>query len=213
MVAPLSLAEIYNLLPIATVKWSLQRNDELSGAGSGDVWTAELSDPLWAADVTLGVGEHDELKQCAAAIRSLEGAKQSFLLCDPTSEFPQADRTGTILGASAVTIRAVHANRRIAQLRGLPASYVLTLGDKMQLTQGSMIRFFEISKTTAANGAGQMDVQVMPRLPLTLAAGAVVTLVRPACPVIIHPGSHEPGIARRTVTDGASFRALQKKRG
>lgn len=212
MAAPLSLDAVYALLPIASVKWSIQRNDELSGDGEGDVWQAELADPFWTGDVALDKGENDELKQCAAAIRDLEGAKQPFMLCDPTSEYPQADPSGAVLGASSVTIRAVNVNRRIAQLGGLPAGYKLTLGDKFQITQGSMLRFHEISATTVADGAGQMDVRIFPRLPLSLAIGAVITLVRPACPVIIQSGSHEPGTARNTITDGASFRALQKRR-
>ncbi|MGD9476150.1 hypothetical protein [Shinella sp. G-2] len=212
MAAPLTLSEIYDLLPISAVKWSIQRNDQIDGDGDGNLWQAELADPFWTGDVTLDKGEHGEMKQVAAAIRDLEGAKQSFLLCDPTSEYPQADPAGTILGASAVVIRAVHANRRIAMLGGLPAGYPLTRGDKMQITQGNLIRFHEISATMAANPAGQMDVRVFPRLSLSLGAGATVTLIRPACPVIIQPGSHEPGTARRDLTDGAAFRALQKRR-
>lgn len=213
MAAPLSLSELYALLPISSVKWSIQRNDELSGDGNGDVWQAELADPLWTADVNLDRGDNDELKQIAAAIRALDGAAQSFMLCDPTSEFPQADPTGALLGAAAVTVRAIHANRKIAQLQGLPAGYVLTLGDKLQITQGSLIRFHEVSATAAAGVGGFMDLKVYPRLPLSLAAGAVVTLIRPACPVVIQAGSHEPGTARTGVTEGAAFRALQKKRG
>jgi hypothetical protein len=212
MAAPLSLSAVYALLPIASVKWSIQRNDELSGAGSGDVWQAELADPLWTGDVTLGAGEHDELKQAAAAIRALNGAAQSFMMSDPLSPFPQADPTGSILGLAAVTTRAVNANRSLAQLGGLPAGYVLTIGDKLQITQGTMIRFHEVSATIAANGAGQVDVKVFPRLPLNLAIGAVITLKKPACPVIVQPGSHDPGTGRRTITEGAALRVLQKKR-
>ncbi|MFD1330262.1 hypothetical protein [Mycoplana ramosa] len=210
--ASLALSVIYDRLPIASIEWSIQRNDEFSGLGSGDIWQAELADPLWTADVTLGRGTHNELKQAAALIRRLDGARQSFLMCDPLSLFPQADPKGTVLGAAAVTIRSVGTDRSIARLGGLPSGYVLTVGDKLQITQGSMIRFHEVSQTVAANGAGNADVPVLPRLALSLAAGAVVTLKRPACPVVIEPGSHKPGVARRTITDGAAFRVLQKKR-
>ncbi|CAD7055475.1 hypothetical protein RHAB21_00725 [Pseudorhizobium halotolerans] len=212
MAAPLSLAAVFDQLPIASVEWSIQRNDEFSGIGSGDVWQAELADPLWTADVILGDGLHDELKQVAARIRALDGSRVSFLMCDPLSLYPQADPGGLVLGAAAVTIRAVDSDRRVALLQGLPAGYVLTIGDKLQITQGEAIRFFEVAATVAAAGTGEANVSVFPRLPLSLAPGATVTLIRPACPVIIQPNTHKPGVGRRGATRGAAFRVLQKKR-
>jgi hypothetical protein len=212
MAAPLSLAQLFDTLPIASVKWHIQRNDELAGNGDGDVWTAELADPFWTGDVTLDAGEHDELKQAAARIRALDGAKQAFMCCDPFSLYPQADPKGLILGAAAVSVRAVNADRRVLQLKGLPAGYTLTLGDKVQITQGTLIRFYEVGATASAAGNGSLDVSVFPRLALSLAVDAVVTLIRPACPVIIAPDSHDPGTGRRSVTEGATFKVLQKKR-
>lgn len=210
--AHLALSVINDRLKIASVEWSIQRNDEFSGLGSGDVWQAELADPLWTADVTLGRGMNDELKRQAALIRRLDGARQSFFLVDPLSLYPQADPNGTILGNANVTIRSADPNRFNARLGGLPADYALTFGDKLQITQGDMIRFHEVSRSEQANAAGNMDVLVFPRLPLSLAAGAIVTLKLPACPVVIEPNSHKPGVARRMVTEGAGFRVLQKKR-
>lgn len=201
-----------DLLPIAAVKWDIQRNDQLDGDGSGDVWQAELADPLWIAEVTLDKGLHDELKQIAARIRALNGAAEAFLLCDPLSLYPQADPAGTLLGTAAITVRTVNANRSIAELQGFPAAYALTEGDKLQVTQGSMVRFFEVAAAAAANGSGNMSVTVFPRLPLSLSAGAAITLKRPACPVVIMPGSHDPGTARGSITDGAALRAIQKRR-
>lgn len=212
MAEPLALSVIFDRLPIATVEWNLQRNDSFSGLGSGDVWTAEEADPLWAGDITLGRGLHDELKQAAALIRSLGGARQSFMLCDPTSLFPQADPTGATIAGSNVTVRALGADRNIGRLQGLPLNYRLTVGDKVQLTQGTLRTFHEVSETIDANGAGQIDVKLHPWLPLSLAIGAVITLVRPACPVIVAPNSHKAGVSRRSVTEGASLRVLQKRR-
>lgn len=201
-----------DLLPTSAVKWDIQRNDQFDGDGSGDVWQAELADPLWVADITLDRDEHDLLKQIAARIRALNGAAQAFYLCDPLSLYPQADPAGTILGSSVVTVRAVNADRSLLSLTGFPAGYTLTDGDKLQTTQGTTIRFHEISASATATGGGAMDVNVWPRLSLNLAIGATITLKRPACPVVILPGSHDPGTARGVMTEGAAFRALQKKR-
>lgn len=210
--AILSLATIFARLPIASVEWDIRRNDQLAGLGSGDVMQTELADPVWSAVVTLGRGLHDELKQAAALIRRLHGAKQPFFICDPTSLYPQADPKGLTLGASAVTVRTVSADRSILKLQGLPAGYVLTLADKVQIPYaGGRHAFHEVSETAAATAGGQIDVQVFPFLPFSLAVGLAVTLKQPACPVIVDPATHRPGTARRSVTDGAGFTVIQKK--
>ncbi len=215
MVAPLSLARINDILPIETVEWDIQRNDELSGDGNGDLWQAELADPFWRATVTLGRGLHAELKRIAARIRALEGAKQSFLLVDPLSPFPAADPKGTIVAGANVTIRAT-GNRYLAQVTGLPANYVLTEGDKVQIVYGTQeaprYAFVEVSQDVIGTAGGIADIRVFPRLPMSLVIGAPVTLARPACAMIIQPTTHKPGTARRSVTEGAAFTALQKKR-
>ena len=215
MAAPLALSRINDILPIASVEWDIQRNDELSGDGSGDLWQAELAEPIWRANITLGRGLHAELKRVAARIRALEGAKQSFLLVDPLSQFPASDPKGTLIAGKAVKVRAV-GNRYLCQVNGLPANYVLTEGDKIQIVYGTTAApryaFVEVSQDVIGTAAGIADISVFPRLPMSLAINTPVTLARPACAMIIQPTTHKPGTARRSVTDGAGFTALQKKR-
>lgn len=212
MVLPLS--EIFELLPIASVEWTIQRNDAVDITGAGEMFQMDLADVLWTAPVTLGAGLHNELKQAAALIRSLRGAQQPFLMCDPTSLWPQADPGGLILGASSVQVRTIGLSRGVIHVGGLPAGYVLRPGDKLQLTYGNPTRyaFHEVSRPADANSAGNMDAAVFPWLPLDLAAGAAVTLIRPACPVVIAKDSHRPGTARRSVTENASFTVIQRRR-
>lgn len=215
MAPPKPLSRINDILQVESVEWDIQRNDELSGDGSGDMWQAELADPFWKANVTLALGSLLRLKKVAARIRALEGAKESFLLVDPLSPFPAADPKGTIVAGAAVKIRAT-GNRYLAQVNGLPANYVLTEGDKMQIVYGTQeaprYAFVEVSQDVIGTAGGIADIVVFPRLPMSLAIGAPVTLARPACAMIIQPTTHKPGTARRTVTEGASFTALQKKR-
>lgn len=209
--AILTLADIYDRLMIGAARFDLQRNDELSGAGSGALWQAELAPPLWTAEVSLNDQALNEIKQQAALIRKLDGARQSFLLCDTTSLNPQADPDGTLLGAANVTLGAIGADRTVAPLVGLPAGYVLTLGDKLQINGASKIAFVEVSGTVSANGAGSVSVAVFPRLPAWVATGAAVVLKRPACPMVIVPGSHNPGTSEGVFTSGAGFKTVQKR--
>lgn len=210
----LSLAQVYDRLPISTCIFTLERKDETDELGGGDFWQAELAKPRWAADLTLGTGRHQELKEAAALIRKLDGAKQAFLMCDPTSLYPYADPRGIIFGASVVTIRTIGADRVTARMQGFPAGYILTVGDKLQISynSGQQHAFVEVGATVAASSTGNLDAPIFPRLPISVVAGDVATVIRPACPVVVSPGSHNPGTARRTLTEGAAIKLIQKTR-
>ena len=213
---PLSLASLADLFVIEEVEWDVQRNDELSGTGDARVWQAELADPLWTGRVTLVPAYHDAVKQIAARIRKLYGAQESFLLFDPLSKFPQADPAGVILGEAAVVIDAIGSGNRSLRLSGLPAGYVLTIGDKGQIVYSSSPTrnfFFEVSETVAADGDGLTpEFEVFPHLPPGLTTGLSVILVKPACRGFIMPGSFKPGAATGMITSGAGFPFMERRR-
>ena len=206
------LAYLNDRLKISSVVWSIQRNDELSGVGSGRFWQAELATPLWIATIGLAASYYDSLKQQAALIRSLHGAQEPFLLCDPQSRFPQADPKGTILGSAAVTVGSVGADRQSITLKGLPAAYRLTLGDKIEVRFGDRYAFLECVEVTAqANGSGVTPAfAVFPHVPVGVGANTPVSLINPACRVVIYPESHNPGTAQKMVSEGAGFKVIQK---
>ncbi len=208
----LPLEQVYDLLPIASVAWNIQRNDELSGLGSGDMWAAELADPFWTAEVTLGELSNNELKQAAARIRSLRGSQLAFMMCDPISEYPQEDRHGSKIGNAVTTLRTIGPDRIAARMKGFPPGYVLTVGDKLQINYLDLIAFVEVGATAGADANGNLDVPIYPRLPSSFTADSLVVVKRPACPVIIEPQSHKAGTATSDITNGAGFKVLQKRR-
>lgn len=211
---PYAVTALADLLRIESVTWDIQRNDELSGVGDGRVWQAEMSDPLWTADVRLAINYHNPLKQVAALIRKLHGAQESFFLFDPTSPYPQADPTGAIIGSSSVQIHSVGSGRSTLRLKGLPAAYILTLGDKMQITFGTTQTYFaEVSETVTADGSGiTAEFAVFPHVPLGVAANDAVNLKKPACKGFIMPGSHNPGTSQNLFTSGAGFTFVERRR-
>ncbi len=213
---PYPVSFLADRLNIETVTWDIKRNDELSGSGDSRIWQAELAAPLWTGDVTLNVGYHDDLKQIAALIRKLHGAQEQFFLYDPLSKYPQLDPTGSILGASAVRVNSVGTGGRTISLRGLPAGYVLTLSDKMQIAYASSpIRnaFLEVSDLiVTADGSGATgQFEIFPNVPTGVAANDIVTLAKPACKVFIMPTSHNPGSASGLMTTGATFKVMEKR--
>ncbi|WPJ68019.1 hypothetical protein STOPSMEL_43 [Sinorhizobium phage StopSmel] len=208
--APLPLSAINDRLSHDAVVFDIQRNDEFSGTGDGDLWQQELARPLWTAEISLNEGSHDELKQVAARIRKLDGARQAFMLCDPLSLYPQADPTGSILGSAVVTLGVIGSDRTAVPFLGLPSGYVLTVGDKVQIQGTTKTAFVEVSETVAASAGGVATVSIFPRLPNWVLTASPVTLKKPACPMVIVPGSHRPGTSQGVLTAGAGFKAIQK---
>lgn len=206
------LSSLNDRLKIASVVWDIQRNDEMSGEGSGRFWQAELAPPLWVAEIGLATGYYDSLKQQAALIRSLHGMQEPFLLCDPTSRYPQADPTGAVLGARNTTVSSIGTDKQSISISGLPSGYKLTAGDKIEVRGSDRYGFLEVSAFTvqASSGGSTPSFQVFPHVPVWLQPGAACTLAKPACRVVLYPESHNPGTASRLFTEGARFRVLQK---
>lgn len=216
---PYALSAFADLLKIASVVWDIQRNDELSGSGDGRIWQAELAPPLWTGTVTLVPMLNQAAKQIAARIRKLHGAQEALFLYDPLSQYPQADVGGARLGSSLVQVAAIGSNFDTLALKGLPAGYVLTVGDKMQIAYSSnptRYAFLEVSETVAADGTGTTPAfGVFPHVPTGVAVNLTVTLLKPACKCVILPGSANPGTAGGNngggVTSGLTFKVIQKK--
>lgn len=212
---PYSLASFADRLRISTVVWDVQRNDELSGLGSGQIIAAELAPPLWIGTVTMMMLTNDAAKQIAALVRKLHGSQEAFFLYDPISKYPQADRDGSMLGGNVVQVASIGGNRDAFSLKGLPAGYILLPGDKVQITYGTSptrYAFLEVSEDAVANGSGiTPQFGVFPHIPTGISVDAIAVLAKPACRCIIVPGSHNPGTARKTQTEGAGFKVIQKK--
>lgn len=215
VIYPYSLAWLADILPISSVVWDIKRNDIISGKGSGRIWQTELADPLWIVDIELDDATYTrDAKRYAARIRKLHGAQEAFFLYDPVSQYPASDPNGSVLGAAVVSIASIGADSGSLSLTGLPAGYQLTDGDKFSLTYGvpTLYAFFEVSEPVVADATGTTpEFGIFPHIEPEIAAGMVVTLARPYCRMIIEPESHRPGRARRTLTEGAGFRAIQQR--
>ncbi|WP_349433567.1 hypothetical protein [Pararhizobium sp. A13] len=211
---PYALPYFADRLPISSVEWSVKRNDSLSGQGSGRIWQAELASPLWLATVELDRRSSSEMKQYAALIRKLHGAQEAFFLYDPLSKYPHDDPNGAVLGNAIVRVDSIPSHRASIALKGLPAGYRLLPGDKMQLaynTNPVRYVFLEISESATTFGDGSTGlIGVFPHIPVGIGVDDIVTLTKPACRMVIMPNTHRPGQARRHLTEGAGFTAIQK---
>jgi hypothetical protein len=188
---PLALADLADLLPVAAVAWNEARQDAVSALGSGEWLTHELGPPLHEAEVRTARMPHARAEQLRARLRALDGGAH-FYLSNPTMLFPQADPGGAILSSANVVIATINANRKALTLSGLPAGYVITMGDHMHIDYSAPSRraLLQAAEGATANGSGvTAEFEVRPHLRPGITIGLAVKLMKPAAKVKIVPGS------------------------
>ena len=206
-----TLAQFFDHLPLLPMRWDIRRSDELSGIGSGVVFQAELAPPLWSAAIGLQPVRLPEANEISALVNGLSGAQEPFLFRDPFICGPKLDPQGAGLAGAMVTVAA--ANGRSLSLQGLSSGYRLSTGDKIQIvSSGGKHAFVEVSENVVVTAGGTTGAfQVFPRLPVSVSAGAACSLLRPACPCIVMPGSFQKGTPSGNIVSGVAFRIIQKR--
>jgi hypothetical protein len=190
---PLSIATLADLLPIESVAWTLDENQELNGLGGGELLASDLAPRLWSGDVQCVQQYNDDVAAVQALFESLSGAINSFYLYDPRKKYPRQDPTGSILGSSTVKIKSVGSNNKSIALKGLPAAYVVSLGDYLAFDFGSeptRRALLRCAETVTADGSGDtIEFELSSALRPGAEADIVVTLIKPAAKVKLVPGS------------------------
>lgn len=206
MVKPLNyLFGTYRYLPF---KWEVQRTDELSGTGDARHWQAELADPLWAAEIRFGPMLNSLAEEADAKVRNLHGSQEPFLMASSLFCRPKHAFGGGSVGTPS--IGSIGSDRLTMSLSGLPGGFILYPGDKGQVAYSSnptRYYFFEV----ASQVSGGSSFDVFPRVPLGVTGSESVTLINPACQVVIVPGSHRVGQVNGPLTTGGGFRVVQKR--
>jgi len=209
---PLATTQLDDLIPVGPVKWRLKENQELSGVGSGQILAAELAPSLWEADVSSAEYPHDRIDQLQARIEALDGSIRAFYLTDPKRRYPQYDPDGSIFGSAVAVINSIDASNRAISISGLPASYVLTVGDFFAFDYGTPARraFHRVVETVAANGSGVTGLfEVRPHIRTGATAGLSVSLISPSLKCIIKPNTLDSGRVSPVLSQ-LSFSAVQR---
>lgn len=206
---PLSLALLADLLPITSVEWRWQHQQEYSGLGSGEILAAELGPSLLRADVSLAPMPHQQAADIEAVIDALDGSMRTFYLYDPRKKYPKSDPTGSILAASTVQINSLPSAISMS-LKGLPAGFVLWRGDWLSFDYSSPARraFHRISETVTANGSGVSPVfEVRPAIRTGAAVNNSVALIKPAAKMRLLPNSVQ--VSAEGMFTSIRFQAIQ----
>ncbi|TQS73293.1 hypothetical protein ERN12_05925 [Rhodobacteraceae bacterium] len=201
MADPYALAWLNDLLKIGPVQIDLQRNEETSGAGSGQFWAAELADPLWTVRVDLAAGTDAEVKRIEARLRRL-GSNGVILFKDPKA---------VGLPYKKATIAAINGDRDKVRFGGLPQTVVIPEGTRFSVTLPSgQIWYAETYQSGKAGADGRTAlIEVFPYPPMSLATGAAVELTHPHFKATVTdrtPFTYQPG----AFGQGATLTLLQK---
>lgn len=198
------------LIEDGAITLSLRRNDEISGAGDGRYWAAELARPLWTVSISLkalGNGWSFRAREIDAKIRAL-GVNRTFLWRDKT--YPGA-RSGE--AGSGVTVSAFSSDRTALTFSGLPAGFALTPGDRFSV-EWSSGRYYmaEITEACIADSSGVTgQVGVYPYPPMSMATGVSAEFDQPVVKMMVPPDGHTPfGYIRNFVAQDSSLTLLQK---
>lgn len=214
MVDPISLANLMDTLLIEKATLDIERYDEYASLGTGHDLQSEMADPKWIAELVMRDGIYNaDARAMAARIRRLEGSRVPFMVYDPSNKYPAFDPTGAAITGSTVQINTIASDRKAMSLKGLPALFRMTIGDKGQIvfSSGQRNYFFEFSETVTADALGvTTEIDVFPAIPSAIVVDATVIVAKPACKMIVTPKGFDPGQSSGNMTYGARLSLIEK---
>lgn len=210
---PLTTGQFMGLLRVQAARFWLPESLAIERSEGGEIFTAERGPRLWQAEFTLAQGHHATIDEIEARLALLAQPGRSFLAYDPRRTGPKADPEGTGLSGFTPKIGAV--TSRELTITGLPNGYQISRGDYLgwsYATNPTRHALHRAVTAATADGTGAVKVELVPNIRSGAVAGTAVSLLRPACKMVLVPGSYSPGQASRMATAGASFSAQQTLR-
>lgn len=188
---PLTTDAFIALLRVQAILPQLMSQEELSQLGSGDTLAKDLGPQLWTAVIQTLPMVNKAFEIAHAGFDSLRGSQKTFNIYSTGRWYPQNDPGGTILGSSTVEIAAFTTTSM--SLKGLPANYKLSVGDKLSFAYGSapvMQAYHTILEAVTADGSGNAGpFDVSPYVRSGAAINTVVSMKKPYFTAIVVPGS------------------------
>lgn len=177
-------------------KLELSYGDEMAETGGGAVLTRELRPPLWTLDARSRLLRPNDLSRWQATVEALENGKRQVVGFDRNRYYPinypnGSWPTGVAFDGHTSRILTVGADNKSMSLDSLPAGYEGSVGDMLawqyNTTQQALHRVME---DFTANGSGVTGVfEVRPHIRPTATVTTVAHVKRPACLMVIIPGT------------------------
>ena len=120
-----------------TIGFSLRYRQEQSTQASGRVIVKDMGAPLWTLRAMSKMLSPNRLDQWRAELNKLENGLQTFKAYPMSRCYPQAYPNGSwYTGAGfggIAALASIHTNRKAISLSGLPAGFVLSVGDYISI--------------------------------------------------------------------------------
>lgn len=213
---PLSRSAFLASLRVQKVQFFINRRDQMTGLGGGEILKAELAPSLWRGAVTLTPMKARSADAIEALIAMLEVPGRAFEACKPNQAGPVGDPLGDGLLGFTPTLHAIDEPGSTVRLSGLPVGYEITPGDMLSFSYGTnpvrqaLHRFVEGGAATAVGRTAPMTV--VPHIRPGAIVGATVELVRPWCKGVMIPGTVSYGSRVNGITSGLGFQFQQSLR-
>jgi hypothetical protein len=187
-----------NLLPGFpgwTTGFDLRWRQEQSTLASGRILVKDMGSPLWTLRAATKTLSPNTLDSWRARLTQLENGLQTFWGYSMSRCFPQAYPngswpTGGAFNGLTANLNSINGNRKAIWLTGLPAGFVLSIGDYISITIGTRKDLHQVMESVTANGAGLAgEFEIRPHLWPDVTVTKVVAVKQPACQMAIVPGS------------------------
>ena len=173
----------FDTLRIASVQWDLEPGHTDTRTRGGESIRIGFAQPRWVGVVTIKSVAPRQMAPVKALLRALDQPGRYLLAHDPDHCGPLADPGGVILGAAEPKIATLGGDGFSLTLSGLPAGYVLSVGDHIGWVYGSdpdRYAMHQLETSAVANGAGVTgEIRVVPAIRPGVTAQTPVNLVRP----------------------------------
>ncbi|MPZ41604.1 MAG: hypothetical protein GEU95_26875 [Rhizobiales bacterium] len=205
-------------LTIVGLSFILDPVQEVTPTRGGKQIAADLGPTLWTAEMRSGQMEEDDFGIVRAWFDTLSSLEE-FYGYDKLREYPvsygAADFAAMTVGGNpfdgTCSLANVVDNGLTVQLNSLPVGFKLRPGDYLAFEYGTSDELRALHRVSAggdADGSGELDVEVRPRVRTGWEAAATVMLYRPAARMVVMPKSYTETIIPPTFGE-VSFRAIQ----
>lgn len=199
-----------------TTSFELAYIQEQSRAGSR-TYVKDMSDPLWTLAAQSRQLDPNELDYWRARLDVMENGLQTFFgrqmsRCYPI-KYPRGIWPTGISFNGVAMLLSVGGNRKSISVSGLPAGYVFSVGDMIQIGDADLHRVME---PAVAGGSGETAAfEVRPHIWPGVDAGdspaVTVTVKSPSCIMAIVPGSIQSQADPQTGWGSVSFQATEAR--
>lgn len=175
----------------------LSRGDQSSGTGAGQTIVKELRDPYFVLHAVSRVLSPNEIRYWKGRLETLDNGRGRFYGYDPLAKYPIAYPngswpTGGAFNGLTAAVEAIGDDYLTLKLKQLPVGYTGKVGDGLSITFGDddSLQLLTVGEDFTAGGDAKTGwFAVRPPVSLGVEVGDAVAVKRPACVMMIAPGS------------------------